>query len=259
MLTNGVPGLFPLPRMHRMIKVLWVLCLLLAAIVVVAIVWPSTDEAPPGEWGALTDGSPAANSPNLLPNGSFDEERLVGWKHFQNVLELPARLPDGSMDTQLPEGAVDMKGGRTGGAFRLGDQRAKKAEVAAVWSKPVTHCDWFLDGYARAAAKDGKGWVGIEFVFEDEMGAPVASYLCWRGLNGGRPEAREGRLAEELAPAEGGWGRVPTRTTAHLRRRGLAMPRKPSFLTVKLLLALEGARADAWFDDMDVRDMKAGR
>lgn len=241
-----------------MIKVAWVACLLLVAIVIVAVVWPSTNEAPPGEWGELTEKS-TAGSPNVIPNPAFDGELLAGWAHRPHVLVLPTRLPDGSMDTQLPEGGIDPKGGRSGGALRLGDERAKKAEVVASWTRPVTHCDWFFDGYARAAAKSGKGWVGIEFVFEGGNGEPIASYLSWRGLNGGRPEPREGRLAEEFAPSDGGWGRVPIRTSRDLRLRGLAMPRKPAFLTVNLILALEDALADAWFDDLDLRDMKAGR
>jgi hypothetical protein len=37
------------------------------------------------------------------------------------------------------------------------------------------------------------------------------------------------------------------------------MPSKPSFHTVNLWLSLEDAKADAWFDDVELRDMKAGR
>lgn len=238
---------------------MWIVCLLLVAIILVAIVWPSTTGAPAGEWGELTSGSPAADAPNLVPNGSFTGDRLVGWAHRPHVHVLPTRLPDRTMDTELPEGAIDPQGGRSDGAFRLGQQRAKRADVAASWTRPVTHCDWFFDGYARAAAKDGKGWVGIEFVFESDKGEPIASFLSWRGLNGGRPEERPGRLLRELAPAAGGWGRVPIRTSLDLRAQGLEMPRKPAFLTVNLWLSLEDAHADAWFDDLDLRDMRQAR
>jgi hypothetical protein len=242
-----------------MLKLMWGACLLLVAIVVVAIVWPATTGAPTGAWGTLTPGSPAASSPNLMPNGGFEGTRLAGWAHRQNVIAPASRLPNGTMDTELPEGMIDPRAGRTGGAFRLGDQRAKRADVAASWTKPITHCDWFLDGYARAEAKRGKGWVGIEFLFEDGKGLPIASYLCWRGLNGGAPDARPGRLLRELAPAEGGWGRVPIRTAHDLQQHGLAMPRKPEFLTVNLWLSLEDCEADAWFEDLDLRDMRMGR
>ena len=242
-----------------MLKLMWGACLLLLVIVVVAIVWPATTGAPPGAWGTLTSGSPAADSPNLIPNGGFEGVRLVGWRHRPHVHVLPSRLPDRSMDTELPEGAIDPKGGRTGGAFRLGNQRAKRADVAASWSRPITHCDWFFDGYARAAAKSGKGWVGIEFVFEGDKGEPIASFLSWRGLNGGRPEPMPGRLLSELALAPDGWGRVPIRTSHDLQANGLAMPVKPSFLTVNLWISLEDAQADAWFDDVDLRDMGTAR
>ena len=238
---------------------MWGACLLLVAIIVIAIVRRPDTGAPPGEWGPLTPGSPAANSPNLIPNGGFEGARLVGWTHRQNVLVLPSRLKDGTMDTELPEGVIDPKGGRTGGAFRLGDQRAKRAEVAASWTKPITHCDWFFDGYARAGAKRGQGWVGIEFVFQDDNGQQIASYLSWSGLNGGRPEAQPGRFLREMAPADGGWGRVPIRTGHDLKRNGLEMPRKPAFLVVNLLISLEDAHADAWFEDLDLRDMRMGR
>jgi hypothetical protein len=242
-----------------MLKVMWLACLLLVAIVVVAIVWPAATGAPPGEWGALTGGSPSASSPNLIPNGSFDAENLAGWAHRPHVIIAPTRLPDRSMDTELPKAGVDPKGGRSGGALRLPDQKAKRAEVASSWTKPISHCDWFFDGYARATPKSGKGWVAIEFVFEGPNGKPIASFLSWRGFGGGRPEATPGQLQREFAPSEDGWGRVPIRTSSDLQANGLAMPDKPSFLTVNLRLFLEDAAADAWFDDVELRDMKAGR
>ncbi|MCE9584245.1 MAG: hypothetical protein K8T20_17300 [Planctomycetes bacterium] len=233
-----------------MVKMMWGLCLLLVAIVVVLLVRGSSGGAPPGEWGELTSGSAAASAKTLLPNAAFEEELLNGWAHRPHVIELPQ---------DLHEGTIDKHGGRSGGAFKFGAEKAKHAEVAATFTREIAHCDYFFDGYARAAAKSGKGWYGIELLFEDSKGARIASYLSWRGLNGGKPPALPGRFMDEMAPDKGEWTRIATHTSHDLQLKGLEMPRKPQFMTVNLWLGVEDGEASAWYDDLDVRDMKVGR
>jgi hypothetical protein len=236
--------------MRRMVKVMWGVCALLVAILIAWVIRGSMGGAPEGEWGSLTPGSAAAGARTLIQNAAFEEDLLVGWAHRPHIFELPQDLHDGG---------IDKHGGRTGGAFRFYNEKAKHAEVAATYTREISHCDWYFDGYARAALRSGKGWYGIEIAFEDQKGERIASFLSWRGLAGGRPPSLPTRLMEEMVPSDGEWTRMGTRTSNDLRQKGLAMPRKPQFLTVNLWLGLEDAEASAWFDDLDLRDMKVGR
>lgn len=235
--------------MMSMVKMMWGVCLLLVAIVVVALVRGSTESAAPGEWGELTSGSAAATARTLVANPAFEEDLLPGWAHRPHF--------EGAQ--KLTKGTISKESGRTGGAFAFEDEKAAKGEVAATFTRETSHCDYFFDGYARGSSKSGKGWYGIEISFEDSKGARIASFLSWRGLGGGKPPSLPNRTMEELAPAENGWGRLSVHTSFDLRLKGLEMPQKPQFMSVNLWLGLEDAEASAWFDDLDLRDMKAGR
>ena len=223
----------------------------LAAVSLLLLVLLPQRGAPPGAWGELTPGSPAASARTIIPNHDFSVSSLSGWSQFRRHDALPIDIPDGE---------VDPAGGRSGGAYHIGPGVAKKAGIAAAWTSGVNHADWFLDGFARFKFSSGRGWVGIELVFEGKMGQPVSTYLAWKGTPGVAPPRREAGLVEEMSQAvEPGWWRVPTRTTFDLRARGLAMPETSYSITLRLIVEFEDAEGEAWFDDLDFRDMRTGR
>jgi hypothetical protein len=232
-------------------RLAWAACVVLVAVAVFLLAGPIGSGAPEGAWGKLTRGSPAASAPIVIPNADFEKEGLVAWRQLQQVIEKPA---------ELPEGGIRGGSGRGGSAaFHHGPVSAKRGSVAAEWTAPVSHADWFLDGHLRLRAASGAAWAAIELAFEDGSGTPIASYFAWKGEGGTAPPAGEGKLVVEMEPSEGNWWRVPIRTTHDLREHGLALPRPPTFISVRLRLFVADGEAEAWFDDLELRDMKAMR
>ncbi|MBI2923597.1 MAG: hypothetical protein HYY18_21285 [Planctomycetes bacterium] len=208
--------------------------------------------APEGAWGELTSGDPAATARNMVGNGDFSDTRLIGWSQSKTVELQPHAIPEG-------ESAPGAGRGGTGG-FHLGPADARRARVCAAWPlADLRHFDYYFDGFARFESRRGKTWVGIEFTLEGSDGQPVATYLAWKGSPGVAAPVRAKGLVEEMQPSDGGWWRVPTRTTAELKGKGLALAEPAYALTVRLWLDLDEAEADVWFDDVKVLDMKAGR
>jgi hypothetical protein len=197
-------------------------------------------------------GQPQPAERNLVRNGDFRLPRLVGWAVRREVR-------DGKVE--FPEGEVLAGQGRDGtGALHIGPATGGRGRYSSVATVPdLRHADFFLDGYARFRSPRGTAWVGIEFVFEDPEGGALATYLAWKGTAGCAAPKRDGGLVEEMSDAGGGWWRVPSRTSHDLRLRGLFLSARPSTLSVRLLLDLEEAEAEAWFDDVQVIDMKANR
>jgi len=234
-----------------MVKIAWVVLALLIGIAACVIFFGGmSGAAPEGAWGELTSGSPAAVAPTLLFNADFSKEQTTGW------MSRPERRGPG---TTLPDGRVIPYDGRSGGAFWFPPTKAESATQRAVFAVPIPHCDWYLDGHARVKVTAGTARVAIEYVFQDGNGDAAATYIAWAGPPGTPPPAAPGALVEEMALSDGEWRRVPSRTTWDLKQKGLAMPRSPVFLEVRLRLDVENGSAEAWFDDLDLRDMKAGR